>query len=111
LPRASSKLPNNAFVRTVLNGRRLSGISRFVSGGPLAVGFSTVQRTDLTGGGDGQRINIAGNPNANGSTFYIWFNPAAFSVPGKGDPGNAAKNSVRPQSRRQQQRHFAQQAI
>jgi hypothetical protein len=40
-------------------------------------------------------VNVVGNPNANGSTFFAWFNPAAFAVPGRGDPGNAAKNSVR----------------
>ena len=54
-----------------------------------------MQGTDLTGGGDGQRVNIVGNPNSSGSTFYQWFNTAAFAAPGKGDPGNAAKNSVR----------------
>jgi len=73
----------------------LTGIAQWVSGTPASIGFSTVQGTDLTGGGDGQRVNVVGNPNANGSTFYAWFNPAAFAVPGKGDPGNAAKNSVR----------------
>jgi hypothetical protein len=66
-----------------------------VTGTPATISFSTVQGTDLTGGGDGQRVNIAGNPFDNGHTFYQWFNPAAFAVPGKGDPGNAAKNSVR----------------
>jgi hypothetical protein len=73
----------------------LSGISQWVSGTPAAISFTTVQGTDLTGGGDGQRVNVVGDPNANGSTFNAWFNPAAFAVPGKGDPGNAAKNSVR----------------
>ncbi len=62
---------------------------------PATIALSTVQGTDLTGGGDGQRVNVVGNPNANGSTFNTWFNPAAFAAPGQGDPGNAAKNSVR----------------
>ncbi len=95
LPKASSKLPNNLLVRTMFDGWILSGVSQFVSGSPLAVGFSTVQGTDMTGGGDGQRLNIVGNPNVNGSTFGAWFNRAAFAVPGRGDPGNASKNSVR----------------
>ena len=73
----------------------LAGIAQWVSGTPASISFSTVQGTDLTGGGDGQRVNIVGNPNSTGSTFYQWFNTAAFAVPGKGDPGNAAKNSVR----------------
>ena len=95
LPSVSKHMGNNTFVKTVFDGWQLSGISQFVSGSPLGVGFSTVQGTDLTGGGDGQRLNVVGNPNANGSTFFAWFNPAAFAVPGKGDPGNASKNSVR----------------
>src|SRR4051794_7634870 len=79
----------------VFDNWTMAGIAQWVSGTPASISFSTVQGTDLTGGGDGQRVNVVGNPNANGSTFYAWFNPAAFAVPGKGDPGNAAKNSVR----------------
>ena len=59
------------------------------------VSFSTVQGTDLTGGGDGQRVNVVGNPNANGADFYSWFNPAAFALPPGNSNGNASKNSVR----------------
>jgi Carboxypeptidase regulatory-like domain len=94
LPKASH-WKDNAFIRTAFDGWQLSGISQFVSGSPAAISLTTVQGTDLTGGGDGQRVNVVGNPNANGSTFYAWFNPAAFAAPGKGDPGNASKNSVR----------------
>ena len=94
IPKAS-RLKDNAVVRAAFDGWLLSGVSQFVSGSPAAISFTTVQGTDLTGGGDGQRVNVVGNPNANGSTFYSWFNQAAFAVPGKGDPGNASKNSVR----------------
>ena len=58
----------------------LSGIAQWVSGTPASVGFSTVQGTDLTGGGDGQRINIVGDPNTTGSTFSSWFNQAANTL-------------------------------
>lgn len=96
VPKASNLAGNNnPIVKFMFDDWMLSGIAQWVSGTPAAISFSTVQGTDLTGGGDGQRVNIVGNPNANGSTFYSWFNPAAFAVPGKGDPGNAAKNSVR----------------
>ena len=95
LPKASRLANDNKMVKWVFDSWMLSGISQWVSGTPVSVGFSTVQGTDLTGGGDGQRVNVVGNPNANGSTFLAWFNPAAFAVPGKGDPGNAAKNNVR----------------
>jgi hypothetical protein len=95
LPNASRLVHGNKVVKYVFDDWALSGIAQWVSGTPASISFSTVQGTDLTGGGDGQRVNIVGNPNASGSTFYAWFNPAAFAVPGKGDPGNAAKNSVR----------------
>jgi hypothetical protein len=95
LPNASRLANGNKVVRWVFDDWNLSGIAQWVSGTPASVSFSTVQGTDLTGGGDGQRVNIVGNPNASGSTFFAWFNPAAFAVPGRLDPGNAAKNSVR----------------
>ena len=95
LPNESRLLNNNKFVKWVFDDWTLAGIAQWVSGTPATIGLSTVQGTDLTGGGDGQRVNVVGNPNSTGSTFYQWFNTAAFAVPGKGDPGNAAKNSVR----------------
>jgi hypothetical protein len=95
VPRASHLFHDSKVVKWVADDWMLSGIAQWVSGTPAGISFSTVQGTDLTGGGDGQRVNVVGDPNANGSTFYAWFNPAAFAVPGKGDPGNAAKNSVR----------------
>jgi hypothetical protein len=95
LPHLSRELNGNKVVRWVFDDWTLSGIAQWVSGTPATISLSTVQGTDLTGGGDGQRVNIVGNPNSTGSTFYQWFNTAAFAAPGKGDPGNAAKNSVR----------------
>jgi hypothetical protein len=95
LPKASSLAGGNSVVKWVFDDWTASGIMQWVTGTPASISFSTVQGTDLTGGGDGQRVNVVGNGYANGHTFYQWFNPAAFAVPGKGDPGNAAKNSVR----------------
>ena len=95
LPSLSRELNNNKLVKWVFDDWNLSGIAQWVSGTPAAIGFSTVQGTDLTGGGDGQRVNVVGDPNAGGSTFNAWFNPAAFAVPGKGDRGTAGKYSVR----------------
>ncbi|MEP6716555.1 MAG: TonB-dependent receptor plug domain-containing protein, partial [Terriglobia bacterium] len=94
LPKAS-KLRDNRFVRFAGDGWTLAGISQFVSGTPASISFSTVQGTDLTGGGDGQRVMVVGDPNANGSTFSAWFNPAAFALPPGSSTGNASKNSVR----------------
>jgi len=90
-----SRYRNTAFVRLIGDGWSLSGISQFVSGTPATISFSTVQGTDVTGGGDGQRVNVVGDPNANGSTFNAWFNPAAFALPVGNSNGNASKTSVR----------------
>lgn len=95
LPRVSELFNRNKVVKFAFDDWVLAGIAQWVSGTPASISLSTVQGTDLTGGGDGQRVNIVGNPNSTGSTFYQWFNTAAFAAPGKGDPGNAAKNSVR----------------
>jgi hypothetical protein len=95
LPKASRLANGNKVVKWVFDDWTLAGIAQWVTGTPASISFSTVQGTDLTGGGDGQRVNVVGDPKANGSTFYAWFNQAAFAVPGKGDYGNAAKNSVR----------------
>jgi hypothetical protein len=95
LPRASRLANGNRALRFVFDDWTLSGIAQWVTGTPAGIGFSTVQGTDLTGGGDGQRVNIVGNPFDGGHTFSQWFNTAAFAVPGKNDFGNASKNSVR----------------
>ena len=84
----------HAVVRHVAGSWQLSGIAQFVSGTPAAISLTTVDGTDLTGGGDGQRVNVVGDAK-NDSTFFQWFNPAAFARPGKNDPGNAGKWSVR----------------
>jgi len=94
LPRASRLTPN-AIVRFIGDNWQISGIAQFTSGIPQAVTFTTTDSTDLTGGGDGQRVNVVGNGSLNGGTFYQWFNPAAFARPGKNDPGNAGKYNVR----------------
>jgi hypothetical protein len=95
LPRASRLANGNRTLRFAFDDWTLSGIAQWVTGTPAGIGFSTVQGTDLTGGGDGQRVNIVGNPFDGGHTFSQWFNTAAFAVPGKNDFGNASKNSVR----------------
>jgi len=95
LPQVSRLANGNRALRFAFDDWTLSGIAQWVTGTPASIGFSTVQGTDLTGGGDGQRVNIVGNPFDGGHTFSQWFNTSAFAVPGKNDFGNASKNSVR----------------
>jgi hypothetical protein len=94
MPKLSSVL-HNPVVHHVFDNWSISGISQFVSGTPGGVGFSTTDGTDLTGGGDGQRINVIGDARAGGHDFYQWFNTAAFARPGLRDPGNAGRVVIR----------------
>lgn len=94
-PKVSHRLGGNTVTKWVLDDWQLSGIAQFVTGSPATISFSTVQGTDLTGGGDGQRVRVVGNPFSTERTFSAWFNTAAFAVPGRLDTGNASKNSVR----------------
>jgi len=96
LPKLSRFLPGKA-ARFALDNWQISGITMFASGQPSGVGFSTSDGTDMTGGGDGQRINVNGNPNlAYGSRVWnAMFDTSVFSRPGKNDPGNAPITLVR----------------
>jgi hypothetical protein len=94
MPRLSRVMHGNA-VRWIFDQWQLSGIAQFVTGTPSGIGLTTTDGTDLTGGGDGQRVNISGDAFSGGHTFYQWFNTAAFARPDRLDPGNSAKVVVR----------------
>lgn len=87
LPRAS-RLANNIFVRKVFDDWKLNGITRFQSGSPLSIGTLSTgaldSSLDLTGGGDGWRPVLVGNPilPKNQRTVEQYFNTAAFAPPG-----------------------------
>jgi hypothetical protein len=93
---AASKLMPSRIVRYTLDNWVLSGIAQFATGQPAAMSFTTTDGTNLTGGGDAQRMDICGNAySGNIHTFYQWFNTGAFCRPGLNDPGNAGKYDVR----------------
>ncbi|MBS1787747.1 MAG: carboxypeptidase regulatory-like domain-containing protein [Acidobacteria bacterium] len=102
IPRAS-KLWDNRAVKAVFDDWQLSGITAFASGTPGGIGLALVDSgTDLSGGGDGTRVNVIGNPNLSDSKqtvastgFVQWINPAAFARPARGDFGNAPKDVFR----------------
>jgi len=87
----------NVVAKNVINGWQLSGIASFISGSPSGIGFTTTNGVDLTGGGDGNRIVVLGNPViAKGDrTFYRFFDPTVFAEPVKGIVGNAGRNLFR----------------
>jgi hypothetical protein len=96
LPKAS-RMWDNTFVRTMLDGWQVAGITRFQAGAPLYwnggnsdtfLGSGQLQlpsgaNTDLIGGGDGWRPVIIGNVHLNGGdrNYYHYFNPNAFTLP------------------------------
>ena len=96
LPKASRALPGSV-TRWVLDDWRLSGVTSFASGTPLGIALSTVDGADITGGGDGVRVNVLGKAQlAHGDRAQTrWFNPTVFGRPVKGDPGNAPKDVFR----------------
>jgi len=102
LPRAT-RLWDNKAVKALFDNWQLSGITAFASGTPAGVGYTLVDTgTDITGGGDGGRIVITGDPNLSDSQrtvaptgFVQWINPAAFARPARGDFGNAPKDVFR----------------
>lgn len=96
LPKASARI-NNGFVRTAFDNWQFSGIATMASGTPRDVGYSTVDGADITGGGDGARINVTGKAILPKSerTFDRFFNTSVFARPAKGDFGNAPKDIFR----------------
>ncbi len=102
LPRATN-LWDNRVVKAVFDNWQLSGITAFASGTPAGIGLALVETgTDITGGGDGGRIIIKGNPNLSNDQqtvaatgFVQWINPTVFARPARGDFGNAPKDVFR----------------
>ncbi|HUQ92682.1 MAG TPA: hypothetical protein VM120_13465 [Bryobacteraceae bacterium] len=94
---AASRVIHAPVVHWLLDNWRLSGITTFASGTPLGIGLSTVDGADITGGGDGSRVNVAGRAQlAHGDRSQTsWFDRTVFARPGRGDPGNAPKDVFR----------------
>jgi outer membrane receptor protein involved in Fe transport len=82
VPRLSRVLPNS-FVRTVFDGWQISDITSFISGKMLAVSMGASPSVNFTGGGDGARPLMVGDPNLSKDqrTFDQYFNVAAFAEP------------------------------
>ncbi|MBI1899059.1 MAG: carboxypeptidase regulatory-like domain-containing protein [Acidobacteria bacterium] len=93
LPKIGERLGHKAF-GWVLDNWQVSGISAFITGAPFTPGFSTVDGADITGSGEGARINVVGDPHLPNSerTYYRNFRTEVFQRPAKGDFGNAGTN-------------------
>jgi hypothetical protein len=91
LPKAS-RLWDNFATRGLLDNWQISGIASYVSGAPQSFSFKTNNNANITGGGDGARLVLSGDP-SNGAphTFNKWFNTSVISVPAIGNAGNAPR--------------------
>ena len=96
LPRMSRVLPGAAS-RWALDNWRLSGITSFASGLPLGITYTTVDGANITGGGDGARVDVTGAAELGygDRSLTRWFNISVFARPTVGDPGNAPKDVFR----------------
>ena len=85
IPRVSTFLPDTmrSVSREALDGWQVSGITSFSSGVPLGITLTTTNSADLTGGGDGQRVNLTCNPNlAHGQrNVNQFFNTSCIALP------------------------------
>ena len=89
---------DNPVLGKIVNGWQLSGITSFVSGAPLGVGYSTTVGIDITGtASQGARVALTGNPNLPKSerTFSRNFRTEVFRLPARGTIGGAAKTVIR----------------
>lgn len=91
---AASKLWDSVITRQVLDNWQVSGIASFVRGQPYGITLNT-GGYDLTGGSDGPRALISGNPilpwSKRGVLAYL--NTSAVSPPAKNAPNSSGQYS------------------
>lgn len=97
-----SKYWDHAFTRTVFNGWELSGITSFISGSPLGIGYGLSPGADLVGGSGGgvdSRVTLTGDPNLpkDQRTPTRAFDISAVRMPSRAEfgVGNAPKDPIR----------------
>jgi hypothetical protein len=99
VPRLSRLVPN-AFVRAVFDGWQLADITSFISGKMLTITMDTSPAVNFTGGGDGARPIMVGDPNlpSNQRTPDRYFNLAAFAEPVPVNPSSCTASGCPPLS-------------
>ena len=81
LPKGSTIWSNFA-TRAILDNWQISGIASYLSGAPASLSFTTSNSANITGGGDGARLVLTGDPSQGAPhTFKQWFNTGVVSVP------------------------------
>jgi hypothetical protein len=88
----------NPLLTAIFNNWQASGITSFISGAPLGIGYSTTATVDTTGSpSQGARIVVLEDPVLPKSerTFERFFRTDVFRMPAVGTVGNAAKTLIR----------------
>jgi hypothetical protein len=84
---------SNAFVRTLVNGWTLAGLTRFASGPPINV--TANGDTGTLAGSSGQRADyIGGQIYPDNQGRFNYFNPLVFARPAQGSLGNLGRNAL-----------------
>jgi len=84
LPKAS-RVWNNFATKAILDNWQLSGIVTYISGAPTPITYSTSDSVNTTGGGDGARVALTGNPMVGAPhTFAQYFNTSVVQRPTTG---------------------------
>ncbi len=93
---------NNSLTRTVMDGWEISGLTSFISGSPLGIGYGLSPGADLTGasgGGVDSRVVLVGNPNLpkDERTLARHFDTSVVRMPSRAENGigNAPKDPIR----------------
>ena len=90
-----SRVWDNFLTRAVLDNWQISGIASYVSGAPGGILLKTNNSANITGGGDGARVVLSGDPMQGAPhTFNQWFNTSVVSVPVAGSIATAGKPAV-----------------
>ena len=97
-----SRVWNNPVSKWVFDNWDVAGVTSFISGQPLGLGYAFVSASDIVGGGGAgvdSRVVLTGNPNLPKSerTIYRHFNTDVVQPPSRADfgIGNAPKDPIR----------------
>lgn len=80
MPRVSGAL-DHVLTREIFDNWHLSGFITRLSSAPSTLSYSTSDSVNTTGGGDGARILVTGNPNSGPKTFNEYFNTNVVQRP------------------------------
>lgn len=97
VPSISRLLPH-PLVRAVFDGWQVSDITSFIAGPPHGISMGASPAVNWSGGGDGERPIMVGNPNlpASQRTFDRYFNVNAFAEPQAVNPATCTNAGCPP---------------